>query len=228
MMEFDLTPLWISLRTTLWAGFTVFFLGIVCARVFLYAGPRVKWLTDVLFTLPMVLPPTVLGFFLLVVCGKNSPLGKLLAQFDLSLIFTWQATVLAAVVVSFPLMYRAAKGALEQVNQDLVWAARTLGFGEVRVFLRVMIPQAWPGIAAGAVLAFARALGEFGATLMIAGNIPGRTQTIPVAIYFATAAGNMRAAAIWGAVITVVSCVALGILNAWTGRKAGRIQEAAP
>ncbi|MCI8649496.1 MAG: molybdate ABC transporter permease subunit [Anaerotruncus sp.] len=212
-MTFELTPLFLSLRTALCASGIVFLLGIACARLFLYARGWVKWLTDVLFTLPLVLPPTVLGFFLLVLCGKHGPLGRLMLRYGVSLLFSWQATVLAAVVVSFPLMYRAAKGALEQVEEELVWAARTLGWGELRIFLRVMLPQALPGIAAGAVLSFARALGEFGATLMVAGNIPGRTQTMPLAIYFATAAGNMRAAAIWGWIITLVSCIVLGMMQ---------------
>ena len=221
-MQFELTPLWISLRTSLLASLATFLLGILLARVFLYAKGWIKWLTDVLFTLPMVLPPTVVGFFLLVAVGKNSPLGRFLKQFDLSLIFTWQATVLAAVVVSFPLMYRAAQGAFEQVDENLIWAARTLGMKEWKIFLRILIPQAWPGIAAGAVLSFARALGEFGATLMIAGNIPGRTQTIPIAIYFATAAGDMRTAWIWVAIITTVSCIVLGAMNFFNSRQAER------
>lgn len=220
-MPFDWSPLAISLRTVLCAGALVFVLGIGFARLLLYAGGRVKWITDVIFTLPLVLPPTVIGFFLLVLFGKNSPLGKALAQIGLSLIFTWQATVAAAVVVSFPLMYRAAKGAFEQVDENLVWAARTLGMSEWTIFIRVLIPQAWPGIAAGTALSFARALGEFGATLMIAGNIPGRTQTIPIAIYFATAAGNMCTAGIWVAVITAVSCLALGLMNYYNARAKG-------
>lgn len=223
-MTFDLTPLWISVRTAACASVIVFVLGVVCARLFLGLSGRVKWLVDVVFTLPLVLPPTVVGFFLLVLCGKNSALGQVLARFDLSLIFTWQATVLAAVVVAFPLMYRAAKGAFEQVDPDQVRVARTLGMSEAAIFLRVLIPQARAGIAAGAVLSFARALGEFGATLMIAGNIPGRTQTIPVAIYFATAGGNMRVAAIWVAVITVISCIALACMNAIGARASDRRQ----
>lgn len=221
-MEFDITPLWISLRTTLCAGIVVFVLGVGCARLLLFKSGRIKWVAEVLFTLPLVLPPTVIGFFLLVLCGKNSPLGRLLKQFDLSLIFTWEATVAAAVIVSFPLMYRAAKGAFEQVDADLLWAARTLGMSEWRVFIKVMIPQAWPGIAAGMALSFARALGEFGATLMIAGNIPGRTQTMPIAVYFATAAGDMQTAGIWVAVITLVSCLSLGAMNWYNGRAAQR------
>lgn len=223
-MEFDWSPLLISLRTVLIAGVLVFLLGISFARFFLYVDGRIKWLTDVLFTLPLVLPPTVIGFFLLVLFGKNSPIGKTLAQIGLSLIFSWQATVLSAVVVAFPLMYRAVKGAFEQVDENLIWAARTLGMTEFKIFLRILIPQAWPGIAAGAALSFARALGEFGATLMIAGNIPGRTQTIPIAIYFATSAGKMQTAGIWVAVITSVSCVALALMNYFNSRAKGGIK----
>lgn len=218
-MSFDLSPLWISLQTSLVAGGIIFILGLLCARLFLNVGGKTKWVLDVIFTLPLVLPPTVVGFLLLVLLGKNSPVGGLLDRFGLSLIFSWQATVIAAVVVSFPLMYRAAKGALEQVDEDLIWAARTLGMAEWRIFLCVMLPQAWPGIAAGAVLSFARALGEFGATLMLAGNIPQRTQTIPLAIYFATASGNMQAAAVWTAIITAVSCAVLGLMNFWSNKQ---------
>lgn len=214
-MSFDISPFWVSVRTTCLAGVITFVMGIMCARLFLNINNKIKWLVDVVFTLPMVLPPTVVGFFLLVFFGKNSAVGRFLNQFDASLIFTWQATVIAAVVVSLPLMYRAAKGAFEQVDVSTIWAARTLGMSETKIFLRVMIPQAWPGILAGAVLSFARGLGEFGATLMIAGNIPQRTQTIPIAIYFATAAGDMRTAGIWVAVITGISCVVLAAMNYW-------------
>lgn len=219
-MAFDFSPLWVSIKTSLAAGALTFVLGVLCARLFQRVNGWVKWLLDVLFTLPLVLPPTVAGFLLLVLLGKNSAVGQLLNRFDISFIFTWEATVISAVVVSFPLMYRAAKGALEQVDETLVWAGRTLGMSEWGIFLRVQLPQAWPGIAAGAVLSFARALGEFGATLMVAGNIPGRTQTIPIAIYFATAAGNMKLAAIWVAIITAISCIVLGAVSCVGG--AGR------
>lgn len=214
-MSFDISPFWISVRTSCLAGIITFVLGILCARLFLNINNHLKWLVDVLFTLPMVLPPTVVGFFLLVFFGKNSAVGNFLDRYGVSLIFTWQATVLAAVVVSLPLMYRAAKGAFEQVDISTIWAARTLGMSETKIFLRVMIPQAWPGILAGAILSFARGLGEFGATLMIAGSIPGRTQTIPIAIYFATASGDMQTAGIWVAVITGISCAVLGAMNYW-------------
>lgn len=214
-MNFDISPLWISVRTACVAGVITFVLGILCARLFLNINTHFKWLVDVIFTLPLVLPPTVVGFFLLVFLGKNSLVGRFLDQFDSSIIFTWQATVIAAVVVSLPLMYRSTKGAFEQVDISTIWAARTLGMSEAKIFLKILIPQAWPGILAGAVLSFARGLGEFGATLMIAGNIPHRTQTIPVAIYFATASGDMRTAGIWVATITVISAVVLAAMNFW-------------
>ncbi|HCS37486.1 MAG TPA: molybdate ABC transporter permease subunit [Sphaerochaeta sp.] len=210
---FDIAPLFISVRSSLLATVIVFIFGLLFARLFLYSCGKTRWITDVLFTLPMVLPPTVVGFLLLVVFGENGFLGRLLSQFGIRVIFSWQATVLAAVVVSFPLMYRAAKGAMEQVDDTLVWAARTLGMKERQIFIKVLIPEALPGIVAGVVVSFARALGEFGATLMIAGNIPGRTQTIPTAIYFSSASGDMRTATIWVSIITIVSCIVLALLN---------------
>lgn len=206
---FDYAPLFISLRAALLSSIFVFILGTAAARLCLNIRGKLLVFLDVLFTLPMVLPPTVLGFFLLVLFGRNSILGSLLAKAGLSLIFSWQATVIASVVVAFPLMYKGAKGALEQVNEDHVWAARTLGMSETAVFIRIMLPEAWPGILAGLALSFARSLGEFGATLMIAGNIPGKTQTIPMAIYFATAGGDMQTAWVWVGVIIAVSCIAL-------------------
>ncbi len=210
---FDYAPLWISLRASILASIIVFVLGTLAARLCLNLKGRFVWMLDVLFTLPMVLPPTVLGFFLLVLFGRNSFLGGVLGTLGVPVIFSWHATVIAAVVVSFPLMYKGAKGALEQVDMEHVWAARTLGMSEFRLFVKVMLPEAGPGILAGLALSFARALGEFGATLMIAGNIPGKTQTIPMAIYFATAGGDMETAWIWVGVITVVSCVALAVMN---------------
>lgn len=216
---FDYAPLFISLRAAVLSGIFVFILGTTAARLCLNIRGKLLVLIDVLFTLPMVLPPTVLGFFLLVIFGRNSPIGMLLAKAGISLIFTWQATVIAAVIVSFPLMYKGAKGAFEQVNEDHVWAARTLGMSEFSIFVRIMMPEAWPGILAGLALSFARSLGEFGATLLVAGNIPGRTQTIPMAIYFATAGGDMHTAWVWVGVITAVSCVALFTMNMFSREK---------
>jgi len=205
----DYAPLFISLRASLVASLIVFISGLLLARLCLNLKGSLSWIIDVFFTLPMVLPPTVVGFFLLVIFGRNSFIGKALRGVGISVIFSPLATIVAAVVVSFPLMYKGAKGALHLVDDTHVWVARTLGLGEVEIFLRIMIPEAWPGIMASLALSFARALGEFGATLMIAGNIPGKTQTIPMAIYFATAGGDMGTAWMWVGIITVVSTLAL-------------------
>ena len=216
---FDLSPLSISLRAACIATFIVFVLGTLAARLVLGLKGELASFVDTVCTLPLVLPPTVLGFFLLVLFGKHGPLGALLSQFGQSIIFTWYATVLAAVVVSFPLMYRSARGALEQVNSEHVWAARTLGMREGSVFLRIMLPEAWPGIMAGITLSFTRSLGEFGATLMIAGNIPGKTQTIPMAIYFATSSGDMRTAWIWVGLMMLLSFLSLGFSSYLAARR---------
>jgi molybdate transport system permease protein len=202
---FDGSPLLISLRAAIVASIYVFVAGTLAARVFLGSSGRVASLIDTVCTLPMVLPPTVVGFFLLVLFGRNGPLSWLWDLTGKGIVFTWHATVLAACVVSFPLMYRSARGAFEQVDEQQIWAARTLGMREWQIFLKVLMPNAWPGILAGLSLSFARALGEFGATLMIAGNIPGRTQTIPMAIYFATAGGDMRTAWVWVGIMVAIS-----------------------
>ena len=170
------------------------------------------WIDGVL-TLPLVLPPTVVGFFLLLVFGRRSPIGHLLEAIGVSIVFSWPATVIAATVVAFPLMYRTSLGALEQVNVRLLEAARTLGASEWRVFRRVQLPVAGPGVLAGTVLSFARALGEFGATLMLAGNIPGRTQTLPIAIFSEAEGGDMRDAAVWVVVIVALSMAIIRLLN---------------
>lgn len=157
-----------------------------------------------------------MGFLLLLLFSKNGPLGQLLLQLGVTVIFSWPATVIAATVVAFPLMYKTAQGAFEQIDANLLRAARTLGASEATVFWRVILPLAWRGIIAGTVLAFARALGEFGATLMLAGNIPGQTQTIPVAIYFAVEAGDMKQASIWVLVILAISLTVLTAVNFWS------------
>jgi len=177
---------------------------------------RGKALIEGIFISPLVLPPTVVGFLLLLLFGRNGAIGQFLLKFDLTIIFTWQAAVITATVVSFPLMYKTALGAFEQIDANLINAARTLGASEWTVFWRIMLPLAWPGIIAGTILAFARALGEFGATLMLAGNIPGQTQTIPMAIYFAVEAGDMGQAAIWVLIILSLSVTMLTAVNFWT------------
>ena len=162
---------------------------------------------DIHFTFGIT--PTVAGFGLLLFMGKHGWGGKFLALFNTSIVFSWPATVIAAAVMSFPLMYMTTKGAFEQVDTNIEDAARTLGAGEWRVLYSVTLPMAWPGVLAGTILSFARALGEFGATLMVAGNIPGRTTTIPVAIYFAIVDGNMKQANI---LMIIVLCIALASL----------------
>ena len=204
-----LTPLWISLKTVLVTTAITFILGIAAARWMSRYTGKIKPIIDGIFILPLVLPPTVVGFGLLLFMGKHGWGGKFLALFNTSVVFSWPATVIAAAVMSFPLMYMTTKGAFEQVDTNIEDAARTLGAGEWRVLYSVTLPMAWPGVLAGTILSFARALGEFGATLMIAGNIPGRTTTIPVAIYFAIVDGNMKQADI---LMIIVLCIALASL----------------
>lgn len=205
----------VSLKTTSVSMIVTFFLGLLAAHF--VAGMRrekLKIALDGIFTLPLVLPPTVVGFFLLFIFGNNRPLGRFLIEtFDYRIAFTWDATVLAAVVVSFPLMYRAARGALEQVPQELIHAARTLGLSNRRIFYRISLPVALPGVAAGAVLAFARGMGEFGATAMIAGNIAGRTRTLPLAVYSAVSGGDMEAAYDIVLVIVIISFAVVAGMN---------------
>jgi molybdate transport system permease protein len=211
----NLSPIFISLKTASLSIVVTFFVGLMAARF--VAGLRhagAKMILDGLFTLPMVLPPTVAGFFLLIIFGNRGPVGRFFLEFfALRIAFSWPATVLAATVISFPLMYRAGRGALEQVNPDLIHAARTLGMGEGAIFFKVSLPTALPGIAAGAVLAFARGLGEFGATAMIAGNIAGKTRTLPLAIYSAVAAGDMESAGSLVLIISLISFIVVALIN---------------
>lgn len=192
------------------------FLGLFSARLVISLRSG-KALIDGIFSLPMVLPPTVVGFFLLIIFGKNSLLGGLLLKMGISVLFTWQGAVIAAVVVSFPIMYRTARGALEQVDVNLIYAARTLGMSEAKIFFRIQLPAAWPGVAAATILAFARAVGEFGATIMLAGNIPGRTQTMSVAIYTAVQSGDRSLAYYWVAIIMGISFFTIFLMNYWMG-----------
>ena len=212
----DWSPLLISLATSLVATAVTLVAGLAAAAWRQNRAGAGAALIDGIFILPLVLPPTVVGFLLLLLFGRNGPLGKLLLQFGASVVFSWPATVIAATVVSFPLMYITARAALEQVDPHLLQAARTLGASEARIFREVALPLAWPGVLAGTILSFARALGEFGATLMLAGNIPGRTETIPIAIYFAVEADEIQRAMAWCAVDVGISVVLLGGLYYWT------------
>lgn len=214
----DWSPLWVTLKTTGTALVFIFILGLLAAWWTLRLSPRVQSVVDAILTIPMVLPPTVCGFLLLLCLGRNTPVGAWFDQIGFPLVFSWQATVIAAVVVAFPLMYRSARGAFEAIDADMLDAARTLGWGEGRIFFRLMLPLAWSSIAAGTMLAFARALGEFGATLFLAGNYVGITRTIPIAIYFEWMGGNIEAALFWTIVVIIVSFIVIFALNLWSKR----------
>lgn len=210
----DYSPLWISVKVAVVATVFTFFLGILIARAVMQLK-KSRFIIDGILTLPMVLPPTVVGFFLLILFGKNSLLGELLNKIGCSVLFTWQGAVIAAIVVAFPIMYRTTVGAFEQVDKNLIYAARTLGMSELRIFFRIILPVAWPGVAAATILAFARAFGEFGATMMIAGNIPGKTQTMSIAIYTAMQSGNRSLAYQWVFVILGISFFSIFLMNYW-------------
>ena len=207
----DLSPIWISLKTATTATAIAFFLGIWAARWMLGYQGKFKGAIESLFTAPLVLPPTVVGFLLLLLFGRNGFLGQTLAQFGLTVIFSWYATVITATVVAFPLMYKTALGAFQQIDRNLFACARTLGATESRIFWQIMLPLAKPGLIAGTLLAFARALGEFGATLMLAGSIPGKTETIPIAIFFAAEGGQMDRALL---LVIIMLAISLGVITA--------------
>jgi molybdate transport system permease protein len=212
----DLSPIWISLATSLTATAITFVVGIAAAAWRERRSGPMFALLDGIFLLPLVLPPTVVGFLLLLLFGRNGPFGRILLKLGTTIVFSWPATVIAAAVVSFPLMYVTARAALAQVDPELMNAARTLGASEWRAFRRVAMPLATPGISAGTILSFARAFGEFGATLMLAGDIPGRTETIPLAIYFAVEANEMSRAVIWSLIDVGISLALLFGLYYWT------------
>jgi len=220
-------PLWVTLALTLkvagWATAINLVLGVAVG--WLLARKRFvgRELLDSLLTLPLVLPPTVLGYYLLVVIGKRGWLGHWLQEtFNINLIFTWQGAVIAATLVAFPLILKSARTAFESVDPQLEKAARVLGLNEWAVFFRVTMPMAWPGVLAGVLLVFARSLGEFGATLMVAGSIPGRTQTLSIAVYEAVQAGQDDTANVL-VVITSITCIAV-LLAAGRLAPAGRVR----
>ena len=211
----DFSPLWISLKTAFLATIITSIIGIfISYKMANYKG-RGRGFIDGIFTLPLILTPTVIGFFLLLICGKNGFVGKIFMSFNKNIIFSWSATVIAATVVAFPMMYRTCRSAFEQIDKNMISAARTLGLSETKIFFKIAMPLAWPGIIGGLVLSFARALGEFGATLMIAGNIPGKTQTMPVAIFFAVEGGDMNKAMLWVLIIVAISFIMIFLLNYW-------------
>lgn len=217
MNEINIGPLLLSIKVAGISTIIVFLTGTVLARLLARRQFPGKSIVESLFLLPMVLPPTVVGFGLLILFGKNGWIGAWLADwFGIQVVFNWISAVLASIVVSFPLMYQSASAAFQTVDDRLEQAARTMGASEWRVFRTITFPLAWPGILAGSVLSFARGLGEFGATLMIAGYIPGKTDTIPLAIYFAVEAGDMKTAWTWVIVIAALGFSALMWLNYWS------------
>lgn len=208
----EISPFIITLKTAIAATFITFFLGIFLAYE-VVRMKKLKNLADAIIILPMVLPPTVVGFFLILFFGKKSFIGKILMEFDINLVFSWQAAVISAVVVSLPLMYRTTRGAFESLDKNIIYAAQTLGVSNRKIFWKIILPNARFGILAGTVLAFTRALGEFGATIMFAGNIPGKTQTMSTAIYSAVQANDYDLAFQWAAALVIFSLIFIILLT---------------
>lgn len=220
LKELDWSPLFISLKTGIAATIVSFFLGIFAARKAVKASPRKKAVIDGILTLPMVLPPTAAGFFLLLLFSRRRPLGSFLfEQFDFKVVQTWLGCVIAATVIAFPLMYRNARAAMEQIDMNLVYAGRTLGMSDFKIFWTVIMPTAGPGIASGTVLTFARALGEYGATSMLAGNIPGRTGTISQKIAMVIQDGDYLTAGIWVGIVMLIAFLIIFLMNLISGKK---------
>jgi len=219
MNEMDYSPLWLSLKTAAIATVFVFIIGIFLARLISRRQFFGKSVVEAIILLPLVLPPTVVGFGLLFIFGKHGFIGKpLMKYFDFQIVFSWYGVLIAAIVVAFPLMYQSAAAAFQQYDPNIENAARTMGASNWRIFWTVSFPLAWPGLLSGLVLTFARALGEFGATLMIAGYIKGVTDTIPLAIYFSVESGKMDDAKLWVAIIVALGFSAILWLNWWSRR----------
>lgn len=214
LKRLDWSPLYISVKTGIVATIISFFLGIYAARRVLKASDRVRAVVDGILTMPLVLPPTVAGFFLLLFFSRRRPLGILLyEEFGIKVVQSWLGCIIAATVIAFPLMYRNARAAFEQIDANLVYAARTLGMSEIRIFWTVVMPTAGPGIASGTILTFARALGEYGATSMLAGNIPGKTATVSQRIAMVIQDGDYVTAGVWTAVVIVIAFVFILVMN---------------
>ena len=222
----DWSAVLISLKTASAAIVITFFTGIAAAwLVESIRNEKLKMICDGILTLPLVLPPTVAGFFLLYIFGVKRPVGQFfLDYFGVKIAFSWSATVLAATAISFPLMYRSARGAFEQVDKNLLYAGRTLGMSEWSVFWKILFPNALSGILSGGILAFARGLGEFGATAMIAGNIQEKTRTLPLAVYSEVSAGNMEGAFVYVAILVLISFLVVTGMNyvTWAFQKFNR------
>lgn len=222
----DWSPLFISLKTGIVATFISFFLGIYAARKVVKTTPGKKAVIDGILTLPMVLPPTVAGFFLLLIFSKRRLFGIFLYEtFDIKVVQSWLGCIIAATVIAFPLMYRNARAAFEQLDVNLIYAGRTLGMSDIRIFWKVVIPSAGPGIASGTILTFARALGEYGATSMLAGNIPGKTGTISQKIAMVIQDGDYATAGVWVAIVMLIAYLVIFSMNLISGTKMKNIKR---
>ena len=222
----DWSPLFISLKTGIVATFISFFLGIYAARKVVKTTPGKKAVVDGILTLPMVLPPTVAGFFLLLIFSKRRPFGIFLYEtFDIKVVQSWLGCIIAATVIAFPLMYRNARAAFEQLDVNLIYAGRTLGMSDIRIFWKVVIPSAGPGIASGTILTFARAVGEYGATSMLAGNIPGKTGTISQKIAMVIQDGDYATAGVWVAIVMLIAFLVIFSMNFISGTKMKNIKR---
>lgn len=222
----DWSPLWISFKTGIVATVICFFLGIFAAGKMMHISGKRKAVLDGILTLPMVLPPTVAGFFLLLIFSKRRPFGSFLyGTFNIKIVQSWAGCVIAASVIAFPLMYRNARAAFEQIDANLIYAGRTLGMSETEIFWKVAVPTAGPGIASGTVLTFARAMGEYGATSMLAGNIPGKTGTISQKIAMVIQDGDYGTAGFWVAVVLVIALAVVAVINLISDRKNRQIRK---
>ncbi len=220
LKNLDWSPLLISLKTGIAATVISFFLGIYTAYRVMKTSPGKKSVLDSLLTLPLVIPPTAAGFFLLLIFSKRRPLGIFLYDtFDIKVVQSWAGCVIAATVIAFPLMYRNARAAFEQIDINLIYAGRTLGMSETRIFWRIALPLAGPGIASGTMLTFARALGEYGATSMLAGNIPGKTGTVSQKIAMVIQDGDFLTAGIWVMIVVLIAFFILVLMNLAAGKK---------
>lgn len=222
----DWSPLWISIKTGIVATIISFFLGLFAARKVIKRSYRTKSVLDGILTLPLVLPPTVAGFFLLLIFSRRRTFGMFLDNtFDIQVVHTWLGCILAATVIAFPLMYRNARAAFEQIDANLVYAGRTLGMSELSIFWKIVVPTAGPGIASGTILTFARAMGEYGATSMLAGNIPGKTGTISQRIAMVIQDGDYMTAGFWVIVVLIIAFFAVFMINMVTGKRMKNVRK---
>lgn len=226
LKNLDWSPLFISIKTGIVATIFSFFLGIYAARKVVKTTPGKKAIIDGILTLPMVLPPTVAGFFLLLIFSRRRSFGIFLFEnFGIKVVQTWLGCIIAATVISFPLMYRNARAAMEQIDVNLIYAGRTLGMSDTEIFWKVVIPTAGPGIASGTILTFARALGEYGATSMLAGNIPGKTGTISQKIAMVIQDGDYMTAGVWVAIVMVIAFLVIFLMNLISGKKMKNVKR---